>query len=184
MIPIKIDTELQDWFRRELLKPYDDCDRARLGYYKWRNKGLIYEEAANKQVMWVRDKLINAISRSLWEKELRNNGIPKFFVVGEHRSKSCALPVYYINLGFVRLVMRNNFYDWNISVDSDSPIIGDIQDTINSDTYCFFQGFPSDWKFSQYDVMNNNKRFSFWVTSDEELFVFFWLLSRILIGVK
>lgn len=173
--------ELQDWFRFTLLEPppypYDD-DKRRLaeGYYQNKNAELIYKESANSQVIWVRDNLMAAISKKLWADILGHESYPKFYVIGEHKSKSCVLPVYYIDLGKAKVVFRDNFHDWNISVRSEVPIAGEcLKRAIWNTDYCFYQGFPDDWKYGEYS--ENNKEFSFWLRTREQLYVFFWLLS-------
>lgn len=163
-----LNPDLQEWFRSELLgKPN-----------KRNAKNLIYEKAAEHQIMWVRDYLMQTIPKTLWRDELGHKGLPIFGVAGEHRSKSTIIPAYYIDLGFVRVMLRDNYYNWNISIDSDVPVVGVIEDAIGDRNYCFFEGFPKNWEFDEYNAKTNNKKFSFWVTSQESVYVFMWLLCR------
>ena len=172
--------ELQQWFSE------------RLGSNTW--NGLNYGKASQNQIMFVRDSIIktlhgtwafppyegeNIFNESNEERALRK---PKFLVVGSHRSKSCELPVYYLKLGEavgdqpIEIVMRDNFHDWNVSVRSAVPLKGVFTVLISKNTsYCFYQGFPSEFIFEAYSE-ENNKEFSFYLNTDQELWTFFWLL--------
>lgn len=89
-------------------------------------------------------------------------------VVGEHSSKSVALPVYCIRRPDLDLtvVMRDNFHDWNVTVLSGTPV-GDWVGTYGVTTlspedraryvkggywdYLFFQGFPDEYCLGPWD---------------------------------
>ena len=77
-------------------------------------------------------------------------------VISTHCSKSINLPVVEItraDLG-IRFIMRNNFYDWKLTVISENPIEGDFagifmtepppepEYTGNGLSPVYFQGFP------------------------------------------
>jgi hypothetical protein len=79
-------------------------------------------------------------------------------VIGTHTSKSIKLPVVEFMLPRVRLVMRDNFYNWTISVQSDEPLHIDVCDLFDpsiehSSVYC--EGFNEGDVFGSY---NSNKR--------------------------
>lgn len=109
-------------------------------------------------------------------------------VIGEHYSKSVRLPVYRISrpdIGF-EVVMRYNFYDWNVSVNSqffcEMNMSGygaqfseeDIKRHPNGYEkgrywgYLYFQGFPAEYWYGPYG--ESSKQFSFSPGSDYELY--------------
>ena len=50
-------------------------------------------------------------------------------VVGEHHSKSVRLPVYALerpDIG-LRVILRDNWYDWNVSVIAEKPVDADLR---------------------------------------------------------
>jgi hypothetical protein len=183
---------LQPWYDR-WLKEYEDSNLiyARLG-----------EKVLLRQVHFVRDTLAPLVWADV-PYEKRALATPRYdiretaIVVGEHHSKSVRLPVYAIerpDLG-LRLVMRDNYYDWNVSIASEREITSDLRgfplDYWNDGErsrfpngyrpgmswgYCFFQGFPLDAQFGPY--AENHCRFSMCVRSDYQIFTLIWILMR------
>lgn len=92
---------------------------------------------------------------------------PGAFVIATHRSKSIDLPVISFERGDlgVRFVVRDNFYNFKLSVVSERPIKCDAfqflfktmpprepdytGDALSS---CYFEGFPSDLIFGYYSA--------------------------------
>lgn len=156
---------------------------------------LIFKKTSESQVMWVRDNLIGALwNTPAWIRPEKDPDLnwsenyakekaarPTVSVIGEHRSKSTILPVYYMKFCGVELVMRNNFHDWNVSVVSPFPIEGLITEIFPFDTdYCYYQGFPDEYKFKAYSETNKQK-FSFHLgRSNETLWTFVWLLGQMI----
>jgi hypothetical protein len=83
----------------------------------------------------------------------------------------------------IKFVLRDNFYNWNVSVISEKPITtklkGFVTDYKDCDKpirprscwgYCFFEGFPEEYRFGCYN--ENNKQFSTYISSDYELYAF------------
>lgn len=122
-------------------------------------------------------------------------------VIGEHRSKSVRLPVFLLereDLG-LKIVLRYNFYDWNVSVVSEKPLLH-LADVVagysesekarfpNGYTkgsywgYCYFQGFPAEYYFGPYS--ENNRQFSTYLGSDYSVYTFLWLILREVRGYK
>ena len=103
-------------------------------------------------------------------------------VISTHRSKSVLLPVMEINLKSVgvKLVFRDNFYNWNVTVESEKDIECDFRGTFTDESYhyCFCEGFPSDRIYGMYK--DNHKKFTCCINSDYELFTFMWLLREYL----
>lgn len=76
-------------------------------------KKLIYAEAAQQQIIWVRDclayklwNLLLPLGVSMEERE------KTLTVEGSHISKSVRLPVYRFDIGGHKIKLRGNFYDW------------------------------------------------------------------------
>ena len=166
-------------------------------YLKWldenKNTDLMYVDRGQhgpylEQVHFIRDTIASLVFRGeelpTFEVELSSEKHPiqyrvSAYVVGEHTSKSVRLPVFMFereDLG-VRFVIRYNFYDWNISIETLEDIPADILDGFNLDTtYCFFQGFPAEYRFKGYN--ENNSKFSMCVGNSYELYTLIWLIMR------
>lgn len=103
------------------------------------------------------------------------------YVVSTHTSKSVRLPVFRLVHpgGGLELVMRNNFYNWQVSVISSEPIKDNFHGlfvptrTIDA-VYC--EGFDPSWVFGSYE--NDQRRFTVTLGGDHTLFTFLWLLTR------
>lgn len=84
-------------------------------------------------------------------------------VIAVHTSKSIELPVVKYNFnqdGTVFVVMRHNFHDWNVAVQAYSPITLPENKLLISGDRCWFEGFPSQYKFDPYHKDENNWKFS------------------------
>ncbi len=178
-------------------------------YDKWleehKKTTLIYAQSGGEtrlhQVHFVRD----SIAGLFWSDipyDKRNAAPPRddskesALVIGEHTSKSVRLPVYSLerpDLG-IQIVLRNNYYNWNVSVISETPITTDLRgfqlDYLDSERkrfpdgyikgrfwgYCFFEGFPEELCFGPF--VENPRKFSLWTNGDYMLYTFVWLLMR------
>ena len=109
------------------------------------DENLIYKKAGIDQAIYVRDTLAMNLLRS----------VPAF-AISMHRSKSVPLPVYGLTMrNGIKLIMRDNFYDWKVSVILPKPLPknylpmelisndGDIPD-------CYLEGFHNEWGFETY----------------------------------
>lgn len=141
-------------------------------------KTLIFREAGGGQLRFV-DETIRDLFRSGSKRD------EKSFIaaISTHRSKSVILPVYQIvfekGKKKVEFVLRGNFHDWNVSVDSDFSLEGLFNKEqrlfdVNSTDYCFFQGFPSDKVYGCYK--NGPDHFSACIDDDFKLYVFLFLI--------
>lgn len=199
MGPIGEGTPLQQWYS-DWLKEHRDT-------------GLIHanpDRPSLQQVHFVRDVLAYKLWSDLDYDELprvsikhESDGIrahpDTVRVIGEHRSKSVRLPVFSISRPAhgLRLVMRYNFHDWNVSVVSERPVEMDVAGygALFSEEdrkrfpagyrkgsywgYLFFQGFPDEFWFGPYS--ESKTRFSLAPSSDYELYSFVRELSRLMI---
>jgi len=139
----------------------------------WALENLSENSPAWSQVMFARDHVASILSRKY--EQYRNF----WDVVGTHRSKSIILPVFHANLekDGLRIWMRNNFHDWNISIDSDHPITCDFPDVFSDDNYhyCFCQGME-DHKFGTHT--ENNQKFTVSIADDYEVYTFFRAIRK------
>lgn len=199
---IVVDSESSKEYRiKEHLK--FDCELAKeakhlpAGLHNWfmanrlAGTNLIYAKSAEDQIMFVRDTLSSLFLRE----DIKSNFTDKFNsedwykirlntvkVIGTHRSKSCKLPVYEISFVPGNIItMRNNFYDWKVSVDSEKEINIEYAGLFNPDasmsSVCF-EGFPEDRCFGPYS--NNKKQFSVEIFSEYALWAFLWQIANCL----
>lgn len=143
---------------------------------------LIYASGLGTQVRLVCDQICKLLSNSYeewWETNLP-------MVISTHRSKSVKLPVYQINLEDygIEMVLRNNFYDWKVSVKSEQPLDFDFMGLFDPSKEwddCFCEGFPKDKVYGSYS--SSCRQFTFEVNTHYELWTFAYLLSHYL-GIK
>jgi len=149
---------------------------------------MLCKEPSAFQIMFARDVLKGILSRGLEYERARNI----LTVISEHTSKSVRLPVYNFDRSDIglRVIARNNFYDWKISVISDSPINADFSGlfhttypldpkyTGNPLTSVYFEGFPEELIFGYYE--GNHSKFSAEIGSDEDLYTTLFLIMRAL----
>lgn len=117
--------------------------------------------AAVDQACWVRDRVKSLMAIGIEPYEARKNDVA--FVIGEHVSTSVRLPVYELVRPGLRLILRNNFYDWKLSVLSEQLINCDFSGlfhttppvdpdyTGNSLHPVYFEGFPPELVFGYYE---------------------------------
>lgn len=143
------------------------------------DKNLIYAKGLSNQVRFVCDNLCYLL-RSTYEEWCDNP--PQ--VISTHYSKSVKLPVFQINLEKygIEIVLRNNFYDWKISVKSDKPLDFDYMGLFNPTkeiTYC--EEFPRDKVYGSYE--QSHSQFTIEIDSHYNLYTFIFLLKNYL-GIK
>jgi len=143
---------------------------------------MIYKQAFSDQVCFVRDTINHLFyenSDSGYE-ELKANPV---LVINTHTSKSIKLPVYKINLKKYKLsmIIRNNFYDWKVSVVSEQEIDVDFMELFEEDKtinpiYC--EGFSKEQVFKSYK--DDKKRFTIEIHDKNRVFTFMYLLNNYL----
>lgn len=101
-------------------------------------------------------------------------------VIGTHTSKSVLLPVFRVTLldGSV-FVMRNNFYDWKVSVEAPEDVEADFSGLFDpndhiSSSYC--DGFPDELVYGPY--AKDKRRFTIELPNEYYVFAFFWIYAR------
>lgn len=137
---------------------------------------LIWKKAAEKQMIFVRDKIGRHLSKS------------PIFVVSTHYSKSCELPVYAFKLSNgIEFIMRENFYGWVVSIRSPFTI-DKLPDFCTGDTLCsenpegdihkcYCEGFSESWVY-KYKKENFNYS-TFRVYEDYDLYTLVYLLNKL-----
>lgn len=148
---------LQDWFNANMPA-----------------EALIYKDGMVDQVMFVRDAITGLLARSYFEYER----LPK--VVSTHMSKSVRLPVYYFDSAYTKLIMRNNFYDWKVSVESKTgPLDLDLEGLCGTEEAiqdCYCEGFRTEWVLPAY--AKSQERFTVELRDRYHLYTFLFLLKR------
>lgn len=154
---------------------------------------MLWKGAAKDQVFFVRDDLASLVGVGL-DYEGRKRIAT---VISTHRSKLIELPVYKLSrpdIG-VYFVLRDNFYNWKLSVVSESPIEVDLTDlchtsypidpsyTGNELAPCYFEGFPPEEIFGYYGL-SDKKRFSAQIYGGHRLWVAIWLIMKSLNQIK
>lgn len=111
---------------------------------KWLWKGAWWEH-----IIFFRDVIIPLLYKKDYEVEDRDKAekqvSSKYDIIGSHYSKSTKLPVYKFNLLRAEIIVRYNFYDYEIVVNS--PIELKIPPELyTSDPSMSFEGIPSCYK--------------------------------------
>ena len=140
------------------------------------SKNLLYAEKACNQISFIREKICPLFYDSLNESE-QNPPL----VISTHSSKSILLPVYQITVPKygLEIILRNNFYDWKISIDSKLELNFDTMglfDTTNQIPRLFCEGFPEDKVFDWY--LSSHKQFTIEIHDDYRLYTFMYILKN------
>lgn len=151
------------------------------------DENLIYKNGLAEQCVFVRDMLMENLflriasdysSEKTFDErsEILDNFIPS--VIGTHRSKSVLLPVMEMDLSKIglKIVLRYNFYDWCISVESENEVDCDFMGLI-TDHKGYFEGFPTDRIYENYSE-TNKKKFSVVLDNKYQVYTFVYLLRN------
>lgn len=137
---------------------------------------MIWKSAFHDQMNFLLNVLPEAIASSLQEKEAIEMSM---HVISTHMSKSIILPVVQINLrdGTI-ILLRNNFQDWKVSINSPKDLYFNPMDTFDPEkkvdsVYC--EGFPWEMVFESYS--QDKRRFTFEISDNYALFTCFWIIS-------
>lgn len=167
---------------------------------KWISEQIVADEmlwkgAWGDQVQFVRDSLAHLVGRGLSYKQFKTADVAT--VISTHRSKSIALPVYELaraDLG-LRLVLRNNFYDWKLSVISEDPVVADFEGlfrttspiepayTGNELASVYFEGFPRSLVFGYY-AESDRRQWSAAIGGDSAMWTTVFIIMKALGAVK
>jgi len=169
--------EFKEFYSKKL--PVDVTTWVRVNSPK---EEMMYKQAFSDQICFVRDtinQLFYENSKAGYE-ELSANPV---LVINTHTSKSIKLPVYKINLKryCLSMVIRNNFHNWKISIDSENEINVDFMGLFEKDEtinpiYC--EGFSKEQVFKSYN--DNKKQFTIEIHDKNRVFTFMYLLNNYL----
>ena len=121
---------------------------------KWEpDEKLIYKQAGVNQACFMRDRIALELLHCV-----------PIFKVSDHMSKSVPLPVYGLTMkNGVKIIARDNFYDWKVSVILPRPLPKDYlpkeiftnRGDIDS---VYLEGFYNDWSFKNYNPQNARQK--------------------------
>jgi hypothetical protein len=140
---------------------------------------MLWKQGYWDQIMFVRDRLPDIWYES--GKDTLDSIRYSINVISTHRSKSILLPVYEIKIPKYNLtfVIRYNFYDWKISVESNIALDIDFMglfdrcENINN-IYC--EGFPKDRVHTSYADDMWHKNFTVEIRNDYQVYMFVALI--------
>ena len=135
------------------------------------DSSLTYKETAAEEIMFMRDKIARIFKSD-------------FNVIGTHKSKSLTLPVMQISTEHLTLTVRDNFYNYAISVTLKKNIDWVFDGVFESSAddnlkTIYFEGFPSDLVYGSF--RENPTQLSLHINSKEMFYVFCFLLNRAMI---
>ncbi len=110
------------------------------------SKDKLWKDAAGNQMDWVQQHLQYPVAVLLTKDDpdatMHCMDEVKVKVVSTHTSKSILLPVYCLEFGEIKLVLRHNFYDWCLKIwlpkDMEAPGIPKYMDMATQDG--FYEG--------------------------------------------
>lgn len=168
--------QLQEWFNNHRAK--DE---------------MFFKGGFDKQVVFVRDSLAPLVGVGLDYDQRKQVAT----VISSHTSKSIELPVYQLarpDQDF-RIILRDNFHNWKMSVLSETPVQADFSGlfhttppvepdyTGDSLSPVYFEGFPKDLIFG-YFAESDGSRWSAEIHGDEALWTSIFLIMRSLDNIK
>ena len=154
---------------------------------------MYWKGDADNQIRFVWKSLAPLVGKGFSYEEVQQ----LITVIATHRSKSIDLPVYRLersDLG-LQIILRDNFYNWKISVISERPITADfsglfyttppIDPDYTGDPlhHVYFEGFPKDLVFGYFEE-SDGKKWSAEIATNEILWTTVFLIMRSLGAVQ
>lgn len=173
--PREPDNKLQKWISAQIV---DD--------------EMLWKGAFGNQMSFIRDRLVPLMGAGLIYHEKQEIAD----VISTHTSKSIALPVVEVvrdDLG-LRFTMRENFFNWKLSVLSEKPIEADftglfhttppIDKSYTGDPLAgvYFEGFPKDRIYRYYE--DDKRKFSAEIWGDQPMWTAVLLIMRSVGAIK
>lgn len=132
---------------------------------------MIWKGAWGSQMRFMRDALMPLARGGMTKDAYKAAGDNIAWVISTHTSKSISLPVLELDRSDIglRLIFRDNFYNWKMSVISEKPITVDFAGlfhttppidpayTGNPLAPVYFEGFPKDLIFGYYEPSDKMK---------------------------
>jgi hypothetical protein len=145
------------------------------------------------QVTFVRDHLVSLVGSGLYWRDAERIAT----VVSTHTSKSIRLPVYRLARAdlAIAIYLRNNFYDWKLSVVSETPIGASFDGLFHTTppigpdytgdelASVYFEGFPREIVFGYFGA-SDTRKWSAAIRGDTALWATLFLLMRSVGAVK
>lgn len=140
---------------------------------------MIWKDSALQQIKFVKNKLAGLVAHEYGH----------VFVISEHRSKSILLPVYLIEGNKLQIILRDNFYNWKMSVISEETITADFKGLFHTSppidpeytgdplNEVYFEGFPQELIFGYYDN-SDKKKWSAEISTDYLLYTTLFILCK------
>ena len=161
--------------------------------YEWAQSNEVddkcyYKAARERQISFLANNIQRLIGTGLDYEVYKDLYLAR--VISSHTSKSVKLPVVEFNredLG-IRFIMRNNFYDWKLTVISKQCILADFAGIFYTESPIepeytgdklhpvYFEGFPSDLIKGYYS--QNQKEFSAEINNDYDLWMVLHMTLR------
>lgn len=155
------------------------------------DENLLYRDGLTHQCVFIRDRIMSRLfihictdydkCKSFTDKEIEIYELFHPNVISSHRSKSVKLPVFELDLERIglKIILRCNFYDWCISVESENPMDNiDWLGLIDYKCKGYFEGFPKDRIYEPYYSDRNNQKFSVVLKDDYELYTFMIIIRE------
>lgn len=142
---------------------------------------MIYKESYWTQIMLIRDRI-----NSLFYDDVQEYNENPVMVINTHMSKSITLPIYLIDLKKhgVQIILRDNIYDWLITVISDREITVDFNGLFREDLKIQKTNSYTYSEFTDDQIKDcfkdNKKQFTLEIQDDYNLYVFMYLLENFL----
>ena len=154
----------------------------------WPAETMIYAGAVKRQVMFMRDTLPSAFAAD--GEEYRRHSFATedagTVVASTHRSKSCTLPVYGIDVRSLglRAVVRDNFHNWKVSVEAPCPVdLALFKSRVNLSERiapCYCEGFREEWVLGAH--AENPRAFTVEMGSEHDVYALFLSMAAQLRG--
>ena len=144
---------------------------------------MLWKKASSQQMHFVDDL------NGLIQNRLKVSERTQVQVISEHTSKSILLPVYLLERGDLKIILRENFYNWKMSVICNRKIDANFDGlfhttppiepdyTTNELANVYFEGFPKDLIFDYYEE-SDKKVWSAKLHNDQILWTTIYLILK------
>jgi hypothetical protein len=155
---------------------------VKMNIHEWAMVNKPSEEMHYERAFWEQIQFIRNITPSILMPDIPyDEARDRLVVISTHGSKSITLPVVEIRLPEVTLTIRNNFYDWKVSVDSSFPIMCDFLNLFDQGkewTWAHCEGFESSRIHGCYK--NSKRKFTVELQDNFQMYTFMYILAQYL----
>jgi hypothetical protein len=143
------------------------------------DKKMLWKNSWSNQVCFVRDEIPRFLSDTYDSYITVKENIT---VISTHTSKSIELPVYCIKANGDKIILRNNFHDWKVSVEThnlhkiDFQKLGIVKNTSAQVHQVYCEGFKPEWVYKPYD--DDRFKYTVEIYNDFDLKLFFWTIQK------